>query len=240
MTESLEALVAEERKTRGLKAPGAIVPRDFLYRPVLRVIHPFALLAYNFSNENAEAIPRKGPVMIFSEHTSGHDIPALFHTVNIKRGRNVRFTHKSDYTVDGLVNRYFVGKVMGIVGYHPVDRRWPDSQMNQSAHQYIEDRLIENGDAFVIFPRGTRRDGAKLKTGSIKAIVGILERHPETKIPVLAVYIAHDFSGMKLDNAHTIVSDNIYEPGMNYLDLTVAIEREFTVMRTKSQGFYLS
>jgi len=236
MTVDLEERLGKKKRS-GLDAPATIVPRDFLYRPVLRIIHPFALIAYNFSSENAEAIPRNGPIIIFSEHTTGHDIPALLHTVNIKRGRNMRILHKSDLAIFG--NRYFAGKILGIIGYHPVDRRWPESPMNQSAYDYLEDRLIEHGDAFVIFPRGTRRNGAKLKTGSIKAGISILEQHPEIEIPVLAAYVAHDKSGLKLDNAHTVVSDRIYERGMNYLDLRDAIDREFTSMRNKSQGLYL-
>jgi len=239
MTESLEALVAEERKTRGLEAPGAIVPRDFLYRPILRAIHPFALIVYNFTNENAEAIPRKGPVMIFAEHTSGHDIPALLHTINIKRGRNMRTFHKSDYSVNGLFNKYFFGKVLGLAGYHPVDRRWPESSMNESAYDYLEDRLIKHGDAFVVFPRGTRRNGAKLKTGFINTSIDVLERHSEIEIPVLAAYVAHDKSGLKLDNAHTTISDNIYRKGMDSTGLRDAIDGEFTIMRNKLQTLYL-
>lgn len=228
------------RRTRGLKAPKAVIPNDVVYNSLYWLLNRPINYFLQISYEGEEFLPKKGPAFIFAEHGRRSDTPAIIDTVKSVTGQNPRFFLKAEllgYRAKGwkkLVLSIF-GASMRLTGNYPVDRRWPHSPMNLGAYEYIEDRVIEHGDFGVIYPRGTRSEGGGLKSGFIGATVEILERHPERQIPVLTALVSYkDASFPRACYSHVTLGGNIYVPGMSKEELTDKIELEFARMRNQS------
>lgn len=118
------------------------------------VVSPVAKVIWRPTIEGADRVPRQGPVIVASNHLSFVDSVII----PICAPRPVRFLAKAEYFtgtgVSGVVNRTWHQNVLGSV---PVERG--DTGAAQAALDAALS-VLEEGDAFGIYPEGTRsRDG---------------------------------------------------------------------------------
>jgi 1-acyl-sn-glycerol-3-phosphate acyltransferase len=124
-----------------------------LYKVLHTVVHPVAKAVWRPTVRGLENVPPTGPVILASNHLSFADSVVI----PIVVPRKVVFLAKSDYFtgtgVRGLVSRaWFTG-----LGMLPVDRE--DSAAAMGSLQTALD-VLARGEAFGIYPEGTRsRDG---------------------------------------------------------------------------------
>lgn len=120
-----------------------------------------SLLVYVFLRPRVTGlhhVPRRGPVIIASNHLSFIDSIILPLVVP----RHVTFIAKSEYwtgrRIKGRVSRWF----FTTMGHIPVDREDP-----RAGQRSLEDALhvLQRGDAFGIYPEGTRSRDGKLQKG---------------------------------------------------------------------------
>nr|WP_246256735.1 lysophospholipid acyltransferase family protein [Isoptericola halotolerans] len=120
-----------------------------------------SLLVYVFLRPQVTGlhhIPRRGPVIIASNHLSFIDSIILPLVVP----RHVTFIAKAEYWtgrgVRGRVSRWF----FTTMGHIPVDREDP-----RAGQRSLEDALqvLRRGDAFGIYPEGTRSRDGRLQKG---------------------------------------------------------------------------
>jgi 1-acyl-sn-glycerol-3-phosphate acyltransferase len=105
----------------------------------------YAKLAYGITVEGADLVPRKGGLVVASNHFSSLDPPVL----GVSVPREVNFMAKKEL----FENRYLRALVLGLRAY-PVDR----SRSDLGAIKYSMKRLRE-GVAVGIFAQGTRNAG---------------------------------------------------------------------------------
>lgn len=103
--------------------------------------------------DGVENVPREGPVLLAPNHNSFIDSVVI----PVAVPRRVRFLAKSDYFTGtglrGAWNRLFFGAVAAV----PLPR---DVALDARAALEIAQACLEEGDAFGIYPEGTRsRDG---------------------------------------------------------------------------------
>jgi 1-acyl-sn-glycerol-3-phosphate acyltransferase len=124
-----------------------------LYQVLHRVVPPVATAVWRPSVTGLEHVPASGPVILASNHLSFADSMVI----PIVVPRRVAFLAKSDYfTGDGvrgaLSRAWFTG-----LGMLPVDR---DDTRAAIASLDIALEVLRRGEAFGIYPEGTRsRDG---------------------------------------------------------------------------------
>ncbi|MEI4272529.1 lysophospholipid acyltransferase family protein [Klenkia sp. LSe6-5] len=130
----------------------------FLARFVLR---PLFILMCRPTVVGAERVPRSGPVLLASNHLSFIDSIAI----PLMAPRKVGYLAKAEYFTGSGLKGWLTKTVFTALGARPVER---DSQRAaQAALDTVLDALNE-GEAFGIYPEGTRsRDGklARGKTG---------------------------------------------------------------------------
>lgn len=117
------------------------------------LLYPLSHALYRPTIEGKENVPRHGGVVVASNHLSFIDSFAI----PLASPRQVRFLAKAEYWtgpgVGGALRRGF----FSAVGMIPVDRG-STSAAQESLDQALE--VINAGDAFGIYPEGTRsRDG---------------------------------------------------------------------------------
>lgn len=124
-----------------------------LYEVVHAVVPPVAKLYWRPRIEGLENLPRTGPVIVASNHLSFADSMVIPFFVP----RKVVFLAKEDYfTGTGVKGALMRGWFEGI-GMVPVDR--DDTRAAIAALEIALD-VLGRGDAFGIYPEGTRsRDG---------------------------------------------------------------------------------
>lgn len=121
------------------------------------VIRPVLRLRYRPLITGAEHIPRKGPVLLVSNHLSALDtilIPSF-------ASRQVRFLAK-----DELFNNRVKSWVMRQIGAVPVIRQ-PGAQAQAALE--TGRRILAAGNVFAIFPEGTRSTDGRLHAGQAGA-----------------------------------------------------------------------
>jgi len=114
-------------------------------------------------------IPKGGPVLIAPLHISHLDPPA----VACGMRRRLRFMAK-----DELFNHPLFGKLIASLGAFPVKRGETDTESIRKAIS-----LLEEGEAVLIFPEGTRGDGITIQEMS-RGVAMLAKR---TKAPVVPV-----------------------------------------------------
>ena len=147
---SVETVTSEEPAAPG--RPGA------LYLVGRAIIAPLARLLYRPRVVGRSNVPRRGAVILASNHLSFIDsvvIPLL-------APRRVQFLAKSHYFTGrglrGLINRWF----FTAIGAVPVERG-----AGQAAQLALEQgkRLLDAGAAFALYPEGTRSLDGRLYKG---------------------------------------------------------------------------
>lgn len=117
------------------------------------VLVPLSRVLYRPTIEGTDNVPRTGGVILASNHLSFIDSFAI----PLVSPRKVRFLAKDEYwTTPGVKGLLMRGFFEG-VGMVPVDRHSPTAAQ-ESLDKGLE--LLKAGDAFGIYPEGTRsRDG---------------------------------------------------------------------------------
>jgi 1-acyl-sn-glycerol-3-phosphate acyltransferase len=130
----------------------------FLARFVLR---PLFILTCRPTVVGAERVPRTGPVLLASNHLSFIDSIAI----PLMAPRKVGYLAKAEYFTGTGIKGWFTRTVFTALGARPVER---DSQRAAQAALDTVLHALNEGEAFGIYPEGTRsRDGklARGKTG---------------------------------------------------------------------------
>jgi 1-acyl-sn-glycerol-3-phosphate acyltransferase len=116
-------------------------------------------------------VPRKGPLIVAPLHVSHLDPPAVACGTN----RHMRFMAKEE-----LFHHKAFGWLIRSLGAFPVKRGEQDTESIRAAIH-----MLENGEAVLIFPEGTRGDGKHIQ--SISRGVAMLAKR--TGVPVMPVGI---------------------------------------------------
>jgi len=142
---------------------------SFVYWLARFVLQPFFLVYFRMKRIGMEHIPADGPLIIASNHRSFMD-PWV---IGMLLRRPVYYVAKTE-----LFHNPVVAWLLSALGAFPVDRGQGDRDAMDAAR-----RILERGDAVVIFPEGTRtRPGA---LGTPKRGVGRLAL--ETGAPIVPV-----------------------------------------------------
>lgn len=129
-------------------------------------------ILFGIRTEGIAVIPRLGGLLIASNHISEFDPPIL----GVLIPRVVHFMAKKE-----LLKTAFLRSLMNMVSAFPVDRKSVDRNTLT-----IAEKLINSGEAVLVFPEGTRsRNGNILPP---KAGIGLLSRR--CNVPVLPVFIS--------------------------------------------------
>lgn len=124
-----------------------------LYEVAHMIVPPVAKLIWRPRIEGLANIPESGPIIVASNHLSFADSMVI----PVVTPRKVVFLAKEDYFTGtgvkgALVRGWFVG-----IGTIPIDR---DDTKSAIASLDVALEVLERGDAFGIYPEGTRsRDG---------------------------------------------------------------------------------
>jgi glycerol-3-phosphate dehydrogenase (NAD(P)+) len=113
-----------------------------LYWGVRAILQPLFLVYFRMSRIGREQIPRRGPLLLASNHRSFLDPFVIGMLVR----RPVYFMAKRE-----LFQRRWQAWVLNALGAFPVDRGTGDSAAIETARA-----ILERGDCVVIFPEGTR------------------------------------------------------------------------------------
>ena len=116
-----------------------------LYRFVRAVVGGFCSAFWRVKVRGLEHIPPEGPFILSPVHRSNVDTPL----VALMGARMVRFMGKDTMWKFKLSDWFFTS-----MGGFPVHRGTPDRHALRSC-----ERLLADGQALVIFPEGTRRQG---------------------------------------------------------------------------------
>ena len=120
-----------------------------------------------------EKIPRKGGVIIASNHIAGADPFLLGSAVP----RELWFMAKKE-----LFKPFLLGKFISKVNAFPVDRFGFDLEVIK-----VSIGLLKEGRALIMFPEGTRSTDGRIKNGKIG--VGMLAR--KAVVPIVPVYLGN-------------------------------------------------
>ncbi|HWI09615.1 MAG TPA: 1-acyl-sn-glycerol-3-phosphate acyltransferase [Solirubrobacteraceae bacterium] len=140
-----------------------------LYWLARAVLQPFFLVYFRMKRIGMEHIPKEGPLIIASNHRSFMD-PWV---IGMMLRRPVYYVAKTE-----LFHSRLVAWLLSSLGAFPVDRGHGDRDAMDAAR-----KILERGDAVVIFPEGTRTRPGPL--GPPKRGVGRLAL--ETGAPVVPV-----------------------------------------------------
>ncbi|TKJ20520.1 lysophospholipid acyltransferase family protein [Blastococcus sp. CCUG 61487] len=132
-----------------------------LYAIARSVVRPVVRVLFRPRVVGRENVPRSGPVILASNHLSFIDsivIPSV-------APRRVALLAKAEYFTGSGVSGWFTRTLFGALGALPVER-----ETHRAAQAALDTALgaLRRGDAFGIYPEGTRsRDGrlARGKTG---------------------------------------------------------------------------
>lgn len=123
-----------------------------LYRIAQFILWPIFRLVFRFKVIGYENIPLTGPVLIASNHLSNLDPPLLGVAV---RGRPLNFMAKA-----GLFKFAPFAWLLRALNVFPIKRGSPDRKAIRRAIS-----LLKEGQAFCLFPEGTRSHNGKLGRG---------------------------------------------------------------------------
>jgi 1-acyl-sn-glycerol-3-phosphate acyltransferase len=138
--------------------PAPTVRQGPLYRIVRGILRPLVRLVYRPTITGAEHVPKRGPVILASNHLSFVDSIVI----PLASPRPVQFLAKSHYFTgtgfSGWVSRTFFGAI-GAVGVE----RGAGAQAQEALDQGR--RILESGAAFALYPEGTRSLDGRLYRG---------------------------------------------------------------------------
>jgi len=120
-------------------------------------------------------VPRSGPLIVAPLHVSHLDPPAVACGTN----RHMRFMAKEE-----LFHNKAFGWLIRSLGAFPVKRGSNDTEAIRSAIQ-----MIENGEAVLIFPEGTRGDGKHIQP--INRGVTMLAKRTGAKVMPVGIVGTH-------------------------------------------------
>ncbi len=136
------------------------------------------ILGFSFRLEGSRRIPRTGPVLIIANHQSFFDPIA----VGLVAPRRVRFLARKT-----LFHPPWFGWLIRSLGSVPVDQEGVAKEgLKEILHQ------LQQGNAVVVFPEGTRTDNGKMSP--LKPGVQLLIKR--TKAPIVPVGIAGAFQAL--------------------------------------------
>ena len=140
-----------------------------------KILKPIAVALMRWRLEleirGAEHVPGSGPVLVVSNHQSVLDPPIIGGSMS----RTLHFMAKAElFRIPGF------GRLIRNLNAHPVRREGSDPKALKTAA-----RLLEEGEALLAFPEGTRsRDGS---FGEGKPGIGMLA--VLTEVPVVPTYV---------------------------------------------------
>ncbi|WP_372459668.1 lysophospholipid acyltransferase family protein [Agromyces cavernae] len=138
--------------------PAASVRQGPLYRIVRGILRPLVRLVYRPTITGAEHVPKHGAVILASNHLSFVDSIVI----PLASPRPVQFLAKSSYFTgtgfSGWVSRTF----FGAIGAVPVERG-AGSQAQEALD--AGKRILDEGNAFALYPEGTRSLDGRLYRG---------------------------------------------------------------------------
>jgi len=158
----------------GVPKVGGLEPYDML-RPLVR---PASFPYARFDIDGVGRIPRRGPVILASNHRSYFDVVALA-IVAARLGRPVRFLAKRE-----LFDAPVVGQLARALGGIPVDRGSRSDTPLREAR-----RALEAGEVVVILPQGTIPRGKKFFETELRGKTGTARLAAMTGAPVLPIGI---------------------------------------------------
>src|SRR6476660_2586952 len=124
-----------------------------LYRLGHVVLKPLSRVLYRPTIVGTENVPKTGGVILASNHLSFIDSFAI----PLAAPRQVHFLAKNDYFTGSGLRGAVTREMFESLGAIPVDRR-----SSRAAHESLDAalRVLGQGEAFGIYPEGTRsRDG---------------------------------------------------------------------------------
>jgi 1-acyl-sn-glycerol-3-phosphate acyltransferase len=102
-----------------------------------------------------DEIPREGPVIIASNHTSNLDVMVIGSWLTPRLGRRIHWLGKKE-----VFTWPIVGWAAARGGVHPVDRGAADVEAFRLAS-----RILDEGNILFVFPEGTRSQDGALQVG---------------------------------------------------------------------------
>ena len=150
------------------------------YRFCWLLIRGFMIIFCRLKIIGAENIPRKGAMILASNHISAVDPPFLGSSVN----RQLFYMAKKE-----LFRNFMLKTLIKNLNTIPVDRGIFDRNALQKSVE-----ILKNGDGLIMFPEGTRSKNGKLGRG--KPGIGILAR--SAAVPIVPAYIHNSKAFYKL------------------------------------------
>jgi glycerol-3-phosphate dehydrogenase (NAD(P)+) len=145
--------------------------QPFVFWLTCAILKPFMRIYFRISIVGREHLPKKGGVILASNHRSFLDPFA----VGAWLGRPVFFVAKKE-----LFDKPLIGWYLNCLGAFPIKRGEADEESVETAKQ-----ILARGDALVIFPEGTRH-----RTGSLgQAKRGVGRLALESGAPVIPVAV---------------------------------------------------
>lgn len=150
--------------------------RSALQQVIRKVLAPIARFVYRPVVEGADRVPRTGPLIVAANHRAAIDT----WVIPFVAPRPVRFLGKAEYfRGKGLRGRMFAA-FLSALGFIPVERgnAYAGLEALNAARKVLED-----GEAFGIYPEGTRSRDGKLHRGH----TGVAQLALVTGAPVIPV-----------------------------------------------------
>jgi 1-acyl-sn-glycerol-3-phosphate acyltransferase len=143
----------------------------FILTPILRVM-------FRVRTEGTHHVPRKGAVILASNHRSFID--SVFLPLVVRR--RVTFVAKAEYFTTPGIKGWFQKKFFSGAGQVPIDRSGASAAEGALASARA---ILGEGDLFGIYPEGTRSHDGRLYRGK----TGVARLALETGVPVIPIAV---------------------------------------------------
>ena len=134
----------------------------------------FKMLGCRIEISGSEHLPRTGPLVVMSNHQSRYDIPLLVGFLE----RDLAFVAKRE-----LYRVPFLSYWMKMLRGYSLDRQKPEE--SGRAYEALAEQMVRDGQAFIIFPEGTRSRDPEGRIQPMKR--GSLRLAEARGLPVLPV-----------------------------------------------------
>jgi 1-acyl-sn-glycerol-3-phosphate acyltransferase len=129
-----------------------------LYEVIRGIVAPAAKAIYRPTVEGLENVPKHGAVILAGNHLSFIDSVVI----PLVAGRPVAFLAKSEYFTGRKPRQRMVGAFLGALGHIPVERGAGRASL---AALDVATTVLRSGEAFGIYPEGTRSLDGRLHRG---------------------------------------------------------------------------